>query len=92
MLLNGYFDTSPSKHYVTELISKQEIYGRGFVSRSLIVRDWRRNGKTAVLGSPAINKFFDSYLPGQKLRVTTRRGLFDAEWIKEVEKDEVNNK
>jgi hypothetical protein len=65
VLLNGHFDTRPSEHYATEVISKKTTYGRGWVSRSLTVRDWRESDKTAVVGGLAIDKVFESCMPGK---------------------------
>ena len=79
--LNGCLDNSLSERHASELIVKRSTIGRGWYSRSLVVRDWRQSGQTVLIGGRAAAMADDFWEPGQKLQVTTRKGFFNAEWI-----------
>ena len=83
--LNGCLDNSLSERHASELIAKRSTVGRGWYLRSLVVRDWRQGGQTALIEGRATARIYDFWEPGQKLHVTTRKGFFNAEWIVAVD-------
>lgn len=89
--LNGCLDNSLSERHASELIAKRSIIGRGWYSRSLVVRDWRQGGQTALIGGLAAERVYDFWEPGQKLHVITRKGFFNAEWIVAVDEGTLDN-
>jgi hypothetical protein len=89
--LNGWLDDSLPGQHASELIGKKSLAGRGWYSRSLVVRDWRRADQTAVLGGLSATRAYDLWEPGRKLHVTTRKGFFDAEWIVDIEAGKLDN-
>ena len=89
--LNGCLDNSLSERHASELIAKRSTVGRGWYLRSLVVRDWRQEDQTAVLGGLSASRVYDLWELGQKFHVTTRKGFFDAEWIVDVDAGKLDN-
>lgn len=90
--LNGFLDHSVPQRHASELIAKRSMIGRGWYSRSLVVRDWRHAGQTARIGGPAAKRAYAYFEPGQKVHVTTRKGFFNAEWIVAVDTGILDNR